>query len=572
YQSLPHLGWAYLDADEGIEPRAPSPRSEAPAARQTLSSSHDWQAEDGGAVGQSFVATASPLVRIDARIRNHGSEAPGIVSLWRWRGSHRATVRAAPLFRDALELRGADAFSVRSALPFLDVEVGARYLVEFEREGSPFSLGGSRPDEDSYADGSLHVAGREVKGADLWFVSHTLSDGGSTWTTRKRVVPIPKPEWREPRPRQFVFAGERVPDKVILRSGFDPDDLHAVVNLLGGYMHGQQEIGAVTSLVDGGSVLLAGTPIPYFTQQNAAEDESAPLLRRHWGGSAADPGSHATITRFSDSRNATVVWIEWKDPQGWNVRQERRLYFVKNRFLLVRDRFAFPTPMGVSVGPVWHAGDVHPERGDHWFDVYYREPLSNVWKVRNPERYALLYFVPRPGHVSAFHLEDAYLPGAGCPRDAPSDRVALECRSGPPYVVHQRWKGDVQANEARWFDTLLLPHGPERGPAQIAEGIRVLHADREGVALEVAIGDETWTVLDSPRGTPIEAPGLSADARYAVLRTAPGRPPYLLVHEATRLDRRNLSHRWPVRTSVELGGSAAASRVDPGSSWRPENR
>ena len=86
-----------------------------------------------------------------------------------------------------------------------------------------------------------------------------------------------------------------------------------------------------------------------------------------------------------------MAHIEFDDPGGWGVSQERRLIFVKNRFLLVRDRFTFPTSMAVSAGPAWHAGNLAPEHGDNWWDISYREPLSNVWKLRNPERYALLW-------------------------------------------------------------------------------------------------------------------------------------------------------------------------------------
>jgi hypothetical protein len=311
-------------------------------------------------------------------------------------------------------------------------------------------------------------------------------------------------------------------------------------------------------------VILADGPFPYSHHLRLAEDEAIPLLRRYWGGSYGAPGEHATITRFADSRNATVAWLEWDDPRGWQVRQERRLYFVKNRFLLVRDRFSFPERMGVAVGPVWHVGDLHPRHGVDWYDVYYREPLSNVWKYRNPERYALLYFVPRPGQRSGAFEEASYLPSEGCPRNTRSDTVDARCRSGPPFVVYQRWTGETSPGESRWFDTLLIPHGPELSPADAAARVRVLLADAERVALEVKVGDETWTILDQPREGVVDVPGLAADARYAILRSAPDRPPYLLAHAATRIEVGDLSYRWPVRTSVELGGYTPPDRPRKG--------
>ncbi len=283
-------------------------------------------------------------------------------------------------------------------------------------------------------------------------------------------------------------------------------------------------------------------------------------MRRYWGGSHGESGDHAEITRLSDSRNATVAWMEWDDLGGWGVRQERRLYLVKNRFLLVRDRFTFPERMGVAVGPVWHAGDLHPDHGENWYDIYYREPISNVYKMRNPERYALLYFVPRPERLVAAFEEASYLPPAGCPRNSDSGIVPAKCRAGPPFVLYQRWVGETLPGASRWFDTLLVPHGAELSPREAAERVRVLTADTQSVALEVKIGDETWTVVDSPSGAPVEAGDLATDARYAILRSAPGRPDYVLSFEATRIERGKVAYRWPVRTSVELGGFTPPDR------------
>ena len=53
---------------------------------------------------------------------------------------------------------------------------------------------------------------------------------------------------------------------------------------------------------------------------------------------------------------------------------------------------------------------------------------------------------------------------------------------------------------------------------------------------------------------------LATDARYAVLRTAPRQPDYLLTFDASRFERGTIEHRWPVRTSVEIGGSAPPHR------------
>ena len=100
----------------------------------------------------------------------------------------------------------------------------------------------------------------------------------------------------------------------------------------------------------------------------------------------------------------------------------------------------------------------------------------------------------------------------------------------------QRWTGSAAAGDERWFDSLLLPHGPERSPAQVASDVSVLYDDGAAVALRVTIEDETWTVVDNPEHVPIANHLVSTDARYAVTRTRAGESEYYaLVDDATYL-------------------------------------
>ena len=335
-----------------------------------------------------------------------------------------------------------------------------------------------------------------------------------------------------------------------------------MLNLLTGYMHSQPELGALTSLVDGGSVILSGAPFPYAYHLNQLEDENVPLLRRYWGGTPSRPGREARVTHFTDARQVTLARVEFEDPEGWGVSQERSILFVKNRFLLVRDRLSFPDPMAVSAGPVWHAGDLAPQHGANWWDISYREPLSNIWKLRNPERHALIWFTPRPNHIPQAFLEESYLPGPECRPGDDADQVTGPCRAGPPFVVADRWRGEVEAAQTLWFDTLIVPHGSETSPGDVAAGIRVILAKGDSLVLELSLADETWTVMDNPAAQPLTAAGFESDARAAILRSVAGKPPYVFAEDATHVLADDTVHRWPVRTSVELGaGDGAPARL-----------
>ena len=540
-RSIHYLGRAWLAADETLTPKAPAPRREVLQAGQTRSDGGAWPAP----VGQRFVATASPLARIDVRVRE--ADGPVQLSLWPWRGSREATRAEPPRFRDALT----EGAGVRSVFPLLPAEPGSQWY--FEVEGQAV-LAGSRDGEDAYAEGALQGGGA-ASGADLWFTAHTLSPGGSVVTRRREMRILPFEEWNGA-PIRYRFGEERVPGKLVLRSGFDPDDLHAVVNLLRRYGHGQDELGAFVSLVDDGSVLLVDGPFPYAYFRPLPEDESIPFLRRYWGGESAAPGRHARVTHFSDGREATAAWLAWDDIHGWGVAQERRIYFVKNGFLWVRDRFTFPHAMRAAAGPVWHAADVHPESGDTWWDVYYREPLTNAFKLKNPGRRLLTWFAPREGYESAAFREPTRQPPERCRGKLDGDTVPGECRAGPGHVLYQRWSGDAEAGTSRWFDTLLLPHAPERRPDEVAADVRALHVGAQATALEVRIGEATWTLVASPDGAIVQAGDLDALAGYALLRTAPGRAPYLFADDARRVVRGDVRFAWDVPVRIERGAGA----------------
>jgi hypothetical protein len=556
YRSLPVLGLAYLAADESLEAVPPAQRHEEAFAEQRATPDTWWRVEPGEALGQTFLAGEGPLVRLELLVDGLGSAAPFELSIWRWLGDRKSSAARAPLFRSTAPAAPSAGRVVMR--PFLELERGAPYYVEVERREAPLALGGAGGTGDPYPAGR-RVASGEPRAGDLWFGAWTLSGDGSAVTWRRRFENLPRETWGQKHWRRYRARDERVPDKLVLRSGSRPEDLFVLVNLLGLYLHGHPEVGAVTSVIDGGSVLILDAAYPYGPYRAVRENESAPLLRRYWGGSAGAPGRHARVLRFDDARDVTVAAVGFRESAGWNVEHERHFLFAKNRFLLVRDRFSFPEAMEVAAGPVWHAGHVGRSHGAHWFDVSTPEPLSDVWKLHNPERYALLWFVPREGWVASAVDEPVFHPPGCAPRPGAS-RVSAKCRFGPSWVISQRRTGEVPAGGSLWFDTLVLPHGPDAAPRELAKGVRVLHAAGGNLALEVALGEERWTVVDRPGGGAIEVPGLATDARTALVRTRPGAPPYVFAQEATRLELDGVSLHWPVASSVELGGSLPPTR------------
>ncbi len=124
-----------------------------------------------------------------------------------------------------------------------------------------------------------------------------------------------------------------------------------------------------------------------------------------------------------------------------------------------------------------------------------------------------------------------------------------------PFVIGQRWVGDLTTDKAIWFDSLLMPHGKELSATKAAEQIKVLHDDGKSVALQIRVGDETWTLVDNPDGSSLSADGLATDAQYLLSRSKPGAPDYLLAHQAKSVRVGSITHNWDVPVTVEIGGN-----------------
>jgi hypothetical protein len=537
YSDYPAFVFAYFAHDETAPIGPPPSFAIASAARQDAVSSATWTS-GSTAIGQTFVADATPLVRLELQLRGPSAALAGELRLWRWNGSRNQTISLPPLHAEGFAI--ATGGNWRSVVFDLldDLEVGATYLFEVSANGS-FDLAGSpQGGIDRYPAGDVWLGSQRKAGGDLWFVTSTFGGSGSTITERPEAV------WRRPSqfgtpPWPMDFTGQSVPDKLVLRSGWEPDDLGIVVQLASGDLyHGQEETGAILTLTDRGSLLLSdGTFFDRIDQRQAV-----PIVRRYTG-ARRDVVPQLSVSHFRDTLRATVAHLTWGERDGWPVDLERRFLFVKDRFVLVRDRATFRGALEASVGPLWNSYDLDPEHGATWFDLYDREPrMVNGYRFANPERRVLLWTVPRPGVAVESWRE-----------------VRTGNPPSPAYMVAQRWTGTAVDGQARWFDSLLLPHGPERTPAEAASAVSVLYDDGTAVALRVVIDGEIWTVVDNPAHSPLASVLVSTDASYAITRTRAGEPEYALVRDATylRVDDgtgRKIERGWLVPSSAEIGG------------------
>ncbi|MHB9134662.1 MAG: hypothetical protein ACYDBB_26620 [Armatimonadota bacterium] len=552
YGELACICRAYVDMNGNLATTQPV-QGEVLAAKQDQAQNYAmWPISPTIPCGQQFKPTTSPLVRFDILVTRGSSDpttTPGQITLWKWNTNYATTVAQTPLYRDTIDLTmPVDNYTLRSFYPFLDVEVGATYYVEFTRPlSNPFRQYYIRTFYDGvtdyYPDGSAYMAGYWYPTDDIWFRSYTLSKDGSTWDTRQSVNEL-LPSQRGTPPRWFSFGNDQVPDKLVLRSGRSDNDFSMVVNLgVAPYGHGHQEAGAILAITDAGSLLYSdGT----YTDDND-RDHNMAITKRYWGGTnSGTVANRTTMDKFTDARKATVAWVGYSDLAGWDLMQQRRFFFVKNRFALLRDAMTPDSVMRAAFGTLWHAHDVHPTHDTNWYDIYAREPKGmNNWLFKNPERYLMLYQVPRTGYEMAEWKESSY---TGNP-------------PLPSYIIYQKFCGDTTAGQTLWADTVLLPHGSDLTPTQAAANISVLYRDDAtgALAVKVIVGSETWVVVDNPTKATINITGLTTDAGYLITRTQTGMTNYVLTDQASRVYVDNgggqvIDLTWLVRNTVELGG------------------
>ncbi|MHB9024480.1 MAG: hypothetical protein ACYC7E_09925, partial [Armatimonadota bacterium] len=537
---------AYFDMNGALTPTEPVQGEVLRAKQDTDGSSSVGQWDINSPMGQTFKPTATPLVRIDFQVQRGSQSAdPCTVKLWKWNTSLAVTRAQTPLFQDTVDLNDAlYVWKLRSIYPFLDITVGDTYYMEFSRSPQPYYYWlctDANDSTDYYTDGQLitHEAWRT--NWDLWFKTYNLSGESSTATTRQGVkVNLQTMRYGTP-PRMFEFTNEIVPDKLTLKSGNNPDSFTLSVNLCAApWGHGHQEAGAILAITHKGALI--------YSDGSYADDDdidhNMSIFKRYTGGTCSSLENRTFVSRFTDYRKATIAWITHNDLAGWDVSRERRFLFVKDRFALVRDRAIPASVTKAAVGNVWHAHDVAADHGSNWYEVYYREPWGmNNWKFKNPQQSMVLYYVPRTGQEVAEWLEPTY------PQTFPQANPPLAA-----YVMYGKRQLDFTAGQSVWVDTVLLPHGTELTPTQAAGNISVLYDDGQAVAIQVIVGDETWTVVDNPYRTSINITGLVTDARYLITRIKPSTADYLLAQEATTVQVGSINKSWAVETNVEIGG------------------
>jgi len=338
--------------------------------------------------------------------------------------------------------------------------------------------------------------------------------------------------------RWFELLDETIPNKLILRTGWQPEDTYALVELCPPMGHGQGDAGSINYLVSKGSVLLADTPylIKAHTFHNCfvVEPDSVPAgARPRWrGDDFAD--MKIEVDDLHTAPKAAYARVHVRHYMGQPITLDRRIFFLGDSGLWVRDTATAEKACAARLGPAWQTVAVYGQRGEHWVNTCWTTvPAPYIWDLRYMMQWEnrpwdlLLYFVPQAGTEVA--IDDVTHDDTRAIVDRPLMNTAAR------RVRYQR-AATLKAGQSQHFTTVLVSHPPMPDASALAKGIEsVLDTDDAGV-LKLADGhDETIWAGINDSGRLLRAGPITTDAKWFAVRTGPRNAAAYWVIDATRL-------------------------------------
>ena len=328
-----------------------------------------------------------------------------------------------------------------------------------------------------------------------------------------------------------------VPFKLCLRSGWNPGDMYMLVDLFP--RHEPMNPTGVLGLVRYNSVLTCAIDSKGLTDwlnMFRVEDLSgtASVVTNQNPDTVDAYYMDVTVPKFTDRPLATYAAVDVKDYNGYPMTLRREFFFVKNRFVLLRDTARFRESFLARVGPSWYTQNVGPQVGDHWANTYFMAPITEGQKLHNPPMDLLVYHAPH-GNRRLLIIDDT----------ADVRRLKM------PFTLRYVQDGIVGPEEDVCFTQLLMPGFPSRKPvrsnvpgaASVAEiygqymaaGVKVLIDDTEQSVWRIRSEQrEEWVVLNEGGG-PVAADGLETDARQVYVDVVEGKVARVLALDGTYL-------------------------------------
>ena len=311
----------------------------------------------------------------------------------------------------------------------------------------------------------------------------------------------------------WFLTGKEWPDKLVLRSGWNPGDLFALVELHPTSFPANP--GGIMGLTRWGTPFTQIVNSKGGTVENRVlvEDLSRTVkLRLHpdpirinemWNG--RPPDIQSEVTYFKETPQATYARLRVSNPDGLPVVYEREFIFAKNRFLATREIVTFEESFKARVAPLWNTHNIGPQIGSHWANTFIHAPIDDNGNrsLKTPPADLLVWFAPRPD--CRLQLVDRM----------ESDPRNESC----PNQIRYLWEGTAADGQQLVFTQVYYPHPPYRARTMSSDpgakggyaselqatahaaGIKVVRDDPEATVLrlELESGKAEWVVFN-PKG------------------------------------------------------------------------
>ena len=401
-------------------------------------------------------------------------------------------------------------------------------------------------ESDSYRIDAPHAALAWLFANDS--VRPVQPDSGSLWNKRIEAARVPHTDKAltekllgnaDPEPNKgqicccWWMTGKEWPDKLILRSGWNPGDLFALVELHptsfpanpGGIM-GLDRWGAPFTQIATSKGGTAENRVLVEDTDHKAKRRYHPDRKRideNWANGKM-PDIRSEVTYFEDTLSATFARVRVENLDGLPVTYEREFVFAKNRFLATREIVTFEESFKARVSSLWNTHNVGPQIGSHWANTFIAAPIGDngTMDMKTPPADLLVWFAPR---------KDCRLQVV--------DRFGQDPRTEScPAQVRYMWEGVPKGGDKVVFTQVYYPHPPYRARTNTnnpianlkavyaddlqatacASGIHVSRDDSKATVLrlETEPGRVEWVVFN-PNKAMISVGSLETNKPYACI-------------------------------------------------------
>ena len=328
-----------------------------------------------------------------------------------------------------------------------------------------------------------------------------------------------------------VLKNQSAPSKFFFKSGNRPGDFTILVETAArdGNPHNP---GGIAGMASHGSLLaMSQSPKKFTGLQNmlSVEDQSKTVTMIKNDNPDANIWQdqcymESEAPKFADYRLATHALLKTVNYLCFPMTNEREFFFVKNRFMVVRDRATshYKESFNGLLKEIWYTETINA-KGDNWADTYVEKPLYGIFPMANPRWNLLVYHSKKEGRVLSSS-------------PAPSWLNWLGALPPMPQVVSYNQAKSIVSETPETFTEILIPHDPAEKPEVLASSINVLvdTPDQAVIRVGVSIGPHEWVVLNE-KGDPIKQAGLETDAKQLYLQIKDGKVARILAVEASYL-------------------------------------